>query len=244
MSARRRHAVLVDDERLARRELRTLLEEAHGHQVHVVGEAATVADAARLVNATDADVVFLDIQLAGETGMDLLPLLGADVDVVFVTAYDGYTLRAFEVNALDYLLKPVAPERLAVTVNRLAAAQPPAPPREAVGYDDRLLLRLGQERAFVRVRDIVAIEADGDGSTLRLAPHRAPRPCAKPLREWEQRLPGRQFVRIHRSTIVNLEYVERLEAWSHASQHVYLRGITDPFTLSRRFGARLRDRFG
>ena len=243
MSARRRY-VIVDDERLARFELRTLLEEAYAEQVHVVGEAASVADAARLVHATDADVVFLDIQLAGETGMDLLPLLGVDVEVVFVTAYDDYTLRAFEVNALDYLLKPVAPERLAVTVNRLAAAQPPAPTHKPVTYEDRLFLRLGQERAFVRVRDIVAIEAEGDGSALRLAPQLTRKPSAKSLREWEQRLPDRQFVRIHRSTIVNLDYVDRLEPWSHASQHVYLLGLPEPLTMSRRFGARLRDRFG
>ena len=244
MSTRRRHAVLVDDERLARRELRTLLEEAHDEYVHIVGEAASVSDAARLVHATDADVVFLDIQLAGESGMDLLPLLGVDVDVVFVTAYDDYTLRAFEVNALDYLLKPVVPERLAVTVNRLAAAQPRAPLRETVTYEDRLLLRLGQERAFIRVRDIVVIEADGDGSLLRVAPTLTRKPSAKSLREWEQRLPDRQFVRIHRSAIVNLEYVERLEPWSHASQHVYLRGLPEPLTMSRRYGARLRERFG
>lgn len=244
MIARRRHAVLVDDERLARRELRTLLEESHAEHVHIVGEAASVSDAARLVQTTDADVVFLDIQLAGETGMDLLPMLGADVDVVFVTAYDDYTLRAFEVNALDYLLKPVAPERLAVTVNRLAAAQPIAAPRETVMYDDRLFLRLGQERAFVKVRDIVAIEAEGDGSVLRLSPHFGRKPSAKSLKEWEDRLPDRHFVRIHRSAIVNLEYVERLEPWSHASQHVYLRGLREPMVMSRRFGVRLRERFG
>ena len=244
MSVRRRNAVLVDDERLARRELRTLLEEAHAEQVHVVGEAASVADAARLVQATDADVVFLDIQLAGETGMDLLPLLSVDVDVVFVTAYDEHALRAFEVNALDYLLKPVVPERLAVTVSRLAVTQPRTPIRDAVTYEDRLFLRLGQERAFVRVRDIMAIEADGDGSTLRLAPHLTRKPSAKSLRQWEQRLPDRQFVRIHRSTIVNLEHVERLEPSSHAGQHVYLRGLTEPLSMSRRFGARLRERFG
>jgi two-component system, LytTR family, response regulator len=244
MSARRRHAVIVDDERLARRELRMLLEDAHAEHVHVVGEAATVATSAQLVQATDADVVFLDIQLAGETGMDLLPLLGADVDVVFVTAYDEYTLRAFEVNAVDYLLKPVVPERLALTVSRLVAAQPAAASRETVGYDDRLLLRLGEERAFVRVRDIMALEADGDGSTLRLAPSHARKASGKSLREWEQRLPDRHFVRIHRSTIVNLEFVERLEPWSHASQLVYLRGLSEPLTMSRRFGARLRERFG
>ena len=245
MTARRRHAIIVDDERLARRELRTLLEEAHAEQVHVVGEASSVVAAARLVHATDADVVFLDIQLAGETGMDLLPLLGADVDVVFVTAYDEYTLRAFEVNAVDYLLKPVVPERLANTVSRLAAAQPVvAASREPIGYDDRLYLRLGDERAFVRVRDIMAIEAEGDRSTLLLGPHLSRKPSNKSLREWEQRLPDRQFVRIHRSTIVNLDYVERLESWSHASQLVYLRGLPEPLTMSRRFGARLRERFG
>jgi two-component system, LytTR family, response regulator len=243
VSPRRRHAVIVDDERLARRELRTLLEE-HAEQVRVAGEAGTVAEAARLVNATAADVVFLDIQLAGETGMDLLPLLDADVDVVFVTAYDQHALRAFEVNALDYLLKPVAPERLTVTVSRLAAAAPPPAARETVTYEDRLFLRLGTERAFVRVRDIMVIGAEGDGSTLRLAPHLVQKPSAKSLREWEQRLPDRQFVRIHRSTIVNLEYVERLEPWSHASQRVYLRGLPEPMTMSRRFAARLRDRFG
>jgi two-component system LytT family response regulator len=244
VSARRRHAVIVDDERLARRELRTLLEEAHAEQVRVVGEAGGVADAARLVRATDADVVFLDIQLAGETGMDLLPLLDADVDIVFVTAYDQHALRAFEVNALDYLLKPVAPERLAVTVSRLAAMRPAAPAREQVAYGDRLFLRLGAERAFVRVRDIVAIEAEGDGSTLRLAPQLVRKPSAKSLREWEQRLPDRHFVRIHRSAMVNLEYVERLEPWSQASQRVHLRGLPEPMIMSRRFAARLRERFG
>jgi two-component system, LytTR family, response regulator len=244
MTARRRHALIVDDERLARRELRTLLEEAHSDMVRIVGEADSVSSAARIAHTTDADVVFLDIQLAGETGLELLPLLGADVDVVFVTAHDEYTLRAFEVNALDYLLKPVARERLAVTVSRLAATQPLPPARERVTYEDRLLLRLGEQRAFVLVRDIMAIEARGDGSTLLLAPQLARKPSGKSLGEWEQRLPARHFVRIHRSTIVNLEHVDRLEPWSHASQLVYLRGLPEPLTMSRRFGARLRERFG
>lgn len=244
MSGRRLHAVLVDDERLARRELRTLLEEAHAAQVHIVGEADSLAEAARLVEATDADVVFLDIQLAGESGLDLLPLLGPEVEVVFVTAHDAYSLRAFEVNALDYLLKPVVPARLAVTVDRLVTAQPAPSAREVVTYADRLFLRLGAERRFVRVQDIVVLEADGDSSTLVLAPQMQRKPTAKALREWEQRLPERHFVRIHRSTIVNLEYVERLEAWSHGSQLVYLRGLREPVVMSRRFGARLRERFG
>ena len=129
-------------------------------------------------------------------------------------------------------------------MNRLAAAQPPAPTREAITYDDRLFLRLGQERAFVRVRDIVVIEADGDDSTLLLAPHLKRKPSSRSLREWERRLPDQYFVRIHRSTIVNLEYVERLEPTAPAGYHVYLRGWASPLTMSRRFGVRLKDRFG
>jgi CheY-like chemotaxis protein len=123
---RRRHAVIVDDERLARRELGTLLEEAHAADVHIVGEGASLEEAARIIRATDADLVFLDITLGRESGFDLLPSVGADVDVVFVTAHDVHTLRAFEINALDYLMKPAESARLALTIQRLDR---PAPER-------------------------------------------------------------------------------------------------------------------
>jgi two-component system LytT family response regulator len=126
-------SIIVDDERRARRELKQLLEEGHGEQLQVVGEAATVREAAALVRLHDPDVVFLDIHLTGESGFDLLPLLDRSVTVVFVTAFDRYAIRAFEVNALDYLLKPVVPRRLASTLERLRrpaaadAAGPAAP---------------------------------------------------------------------------------------------------------------------
>jgi two-component system LytT family response regulator len=239
-----RHALIVDDERLARRELRTLLEEGHADRVHVVGEAATVDEAAKLVRALDPDVVFLDVHLGRESGLDLLSRIGAGTDVVFVTAYDRYALRAFEVNALDYLLKPVAPARLAATVARLEA-RAPAPDERAgpLEYDDRLFLRLDDRRAFLRVGDVAAIEAEGDNSRLHLAGGRTAQ-ARKPLREWEERLPERWFVRIHRSAIVNLEYVERVEDWSHGSHLVYLRGMREPLTMSRRYAARVRALFG
>src|SRR5688500_12713205 len=196
---RRRHAVIVDDERLARRELRTLLEEAHAARVHVVGEAESVGDAARLVAATDADLVFLDITLGHESGFDLLPRLGGDVDVVFVTAHDAHAIRAFEVNAVDYLLKPVEPERLARTMERIVA--PPADARDAarpLTPDDRLFLRLDGARAFVRVGDVVAVRAAGDDSLVHLAGRAAPARTPKSIGEWEARLPEQSFVRVHR----------------------------------------------
>ncbi len=217
-------ALIAEDEPMLRAQLKARLAAAWP-ELEIVAEAGNGEEALGLAHAQRPDIAFLDIRMPILSGLEVARELASRCHVVFVTAYDEYSLRAFEVNALDYLLKPVAPERLAVTVNRLAAAQPPPPTREMVTYEDRLFLRLGQERAFVRVRDIVAIEAEGDGSTLCLAPHLTRKPSSKSLREWEQRLPDRQFVRIHRSTIVNLDYVDRLEPWSHASQHVYLRGL-------------------
>src|SRR5690349_11346598 len=178
-------AIIVDDERLARRELRTLLEEAHGSSVRVVGEADGVRRAAELVRACDADVVFLDVQLAGESGLELLPHLDPGVAVVFVTAFDQYAVRAFEVNALDYLLKPVAPARLARAVERLTRpneSDPATPlPTAKLDYHDRLFLRLDDRMGFVKVAEIVVIESDGDYSVVRLATgrtHRAGSRCA------------------------------------------------------------------
>jgi two-component system LytT family response regulator len=237
-------AIVVDDERLARRELKALLEEGHGDQLRVVGEAATVQEAASLARLHDPDVVFLDVHLAGESGFDLLPLLDRTVTVVFVTAFDRYAIRAFEVNALDYLLKPVAPQRLATTLARLSRpASAESEPAEALTYEDRLFLRLDDRMVFLRVRDIVAVLAAGDNSVLHLADGKQAR-ARKSLREWVGRLPERDFVRIHRSTMVNLEFVERLEEWSHFSYRVYLRGLAKPLQMSRRWAARTRSRLG
>ncbi len=209
----------------------------------MVGEAATIEEATALVRLHDPDVVFLDIHLAGESGFDLLPRLDRTVTVVFVTAFDRYAIRAFEVNALDYLLKPVVPERLATTLARLRQPAAEATATEPLTYGDRLFLRLDERMAFLRVRDIVAIFADGDNSMLHLANGTRAR-VRKSLREWVDRLPERDFVRIHRSSMVNLEFVERVEEWSHSSYQVYLRGLTEPLQMSRRWAARVRARLG
>ena len=237
-----RRAVIVDDERLARRELRSLLE-AHP-AVSVVGEAETLRAAAEVVRAAEADVVFLDIQLQGESGLDLLPLLDPAVAVVFVTAYDHYAVRAFELNALDYLLKPVAPARLAAALRRLAPAAEPRPESAAaLDYGDYLFLRVGDRMRFLKVSAVVAVLAEGDYTTVRLAGGESAL-VRKAIREWEGRLPARHFVRIHRSALVNLEFVERVEDWFNATYQVYLRGLPRPLPMSRRCAAELRDRLG
>jgi two-component system LytT family response regulator len=249
-----RTAIVVDDERLARLELSRLLAEGHRDEVTVVAQAATVKEAAALATLHDVDVVFLDIHLAGESGFDLLPLLDRSVAVMFVTAFDRHAIRAFEVNALDYLLKPVAPRRLAAALERLerpsaattaspATAATSAATLEALTYEDRLFLRLDDRTAFIRVRDIIAVLAAGDNAVLHLANGRHAR-TRKSLREWVERLPGREFLRIHRSTVVNLEFVERLEEWSHLTYRVHMRGMAAPLQMSRRWRARIRARLG
>lgn len=251
-------ALIVDDERLARRELRTLLE-AHD-AIAVVGEAASVREAVRRVEALGPDVIFLDVQMPRQSGFELLDQVENSFRVVFVTAYDAYALRAFEVNALDYLLKPVHPDRLARTVDRLLApsdAEPPesprpesprpeaAPPEDSsrrLDGDDHLFLSFDKRSRFVRVRSIVCVCGAGDYSEVVLEDGQRAL-VSRTLRQWEERLPPRGFVRIHRATIVNLDFVERVEKSDDEAYAVFLRGVEAPVTMSRRQAARVKMRF-
>jgi two-component system LytT family response regulator len=233
-------ALIVDDERLARQELRALL--AAHPEVQVVGEAASVDEAARHLARDQPDVIFLDIQMPGESGFDLFARATVPSRVIFVTAHDAHALRAFDVNALDYLLKPVVPARLAESIARLReqAAAPVATRRFEIG--DFVFLPVDGRSRFIRVNQIVAVAAAGDATEVSTADGTRGR-VPRSLKAWEERLPARQFVRIHRETIVNLQFVDRIEDWSHDAYQVYLRGRADPLTLSRRYASRLKARF-
>ena len=119
-------AVIVDDEPIARRLLRRMLSDFHG--ISICGETDSVDEAERLIKETRAEVVFLDIELIGASGFDLVPRLDKDTAVIFVTAFNEYAIRAFEVNALDYLIKPVSEDRLAESIRRLGERQRPRTP--------------------------------------------------------------------------------------------------------------------
>lgn len=230
-------AIIVDDERLARRELASLLK-AHT-EVAIVGEAASVDEAAALVRTVDPDIVFLDIQMPRRSGFELLEAADVRGRVVFVTAHDVHAIRAFEVNALDYLLKPVHPARLAVAIRRvLAATGESRPAATRLELDDHLFLTEGRAARFVRVRAIICIRGAGDYSEIAL-PDGKRLLSPRPLKEWEARLPA-SFARVHRTAIVNLDHVERVERTSDDAFAVYVRGMPAPVPLSRRHAARLR----
>jgi two-component system, LytTR family, response regulator len=240
MTRERLSALIVDDERLARQELRTLL--ALHPEVEVRGEAASVDEAARHLARQQPDVIFLDIQMPGESGFDLFARAPVAARVVFVTAHDDHALRAFEVNALDYLLKPVAPARLAAAIARLREDAGAGRPARRLEYGDFVFLPVDGRSRFLRVNQIVSIASAGDATVVSTADGLRGR-VPRSLRSWEERLPPKQFVRIHREALVNLQFVERIEEWSHEAYQVHLRGQPLPLTLSRRYAARLKARF-
>jgi two-component system LytT family response regulator len=235
-------ALIIDDERLARKDLISLLTD-HDN-IAVIGEADDVPSAAQAIQTLNPDVIFLDIQMPGDTGFDLLDKIDVDAHVIFVTAYDEFAIRAFEVNALDYLLKPVNPDRLAKTLERLElqASDTPLKVRK-LNYDDRLFLRLGRNFKFLIVNTIMIISAAGDYSEV-LTSEGNKGLTLKSMKEWENRLPAQQFIRIHRSTIINMEYIERIEEWFNYSFRVYLQGVEEPLVISRRYASKLKERFG
>jgi two-component system, LytTR family, response regulator len=190
------------------------------------------------------------VQMPGRGGFDLLALLPPPAPrVVFVTAHDAFALRAFEVNALDYLLKPVRPERLAEAVARLLAAPAPAPADDGDDGDDgrpldvgdRLFLSVGGAPQFVVVSDLACLTAADDYCELHLRDGRSALVLGS-LRAWEKRLPAQHFVRVHRSAIIQYAAVERLEPWSNGGFRVHLAGAATPVVISRRYAAELRGR--
>lgn len=217
-------AVIVDDERHARAELRTLLGAHPG--IEIVGEADSVEAAAAVLAECRPDLVLLDIALGARSGFDLLDSLDHHVRIIFVTAYDSYAVRAFQVRALDYVLKPVHPDRLAEALARVES------------HDPTLFFKSGDSGAFVKVADIACILAEGDYSRVVTTAGRE-HLVLRSLADWERRLPAASFARIHRSAIANLHVVRRVSRGRDNRWRLYLPALVRPLIISRRSARRL-----
>jgi two-component system LytT family response regulator len=237
-------AVLVDDEQPARQHLRERLAAHPG--IEIVGEADRLESAAALIESEKPDVVFLDVQMPGKTGFDLLPLLG-ELDsppaVVFVTAYDKYAMKAFEVNALDYLTKPVSPRRLTLTVERLEKRRrvesPPETeaPREeaqtpALKMRDFVVLRDKKTTRMVEVVEICVVEAKADYTRIDLAGGHTMF-MRKSITQWEQELPMPPFLKISRRLLINATRIRGIVADNRGGGEIQIDGLETPLPVTR-----------
>lgn len=231
--------IIVDDEKLAREELKELFKQITG--IELIGEASNAAEAKNLIDKYNPDLIFLDIQMPGKSGFDLLNEINTDAEIIFVSAYDEYALKAFEVNALDYLLKPVTKERLSAAVQNLAELYTePESSLEKFNNNEYLFLMVNNDYHFVKINSIIKITAAGNYTEIFTA-NKLKGLVQKSLREWELRLPGELFVRIHRNTMVNLDYVERIDSRINYAFQVYLKECHDAAIMSRRYAIKLKN---
>lgn len=229
-------AIIIDDEPFVRDDLRDMLV-AHG-DIELVGEAGTIAGAKNLLAESQFDVVFLDIQLRGGTGFDLVPFIDPSVDIIFITAHNEYAVRAFEINALDYLLKPVTGERLAESLRRLLhkeAKQPDDTIRPgSFEPTDSVFIKTDSGQLFVSLDQIMAISTIGGNYAAIYLKNREKLLARKTLKQWETFLPKTLFTRIHRATIINIGFIERIVYEKDGSCIAHLIGQKQTFGVSRR----------
>jgi two-component system LytT family response regulator len=211
-------AMIIDDEPPARRELRRLL--TGFPWVEIVGEAGNVDQAADMVETLTPELLFLDIQMPGGSGFDLLARLEDVPQVIFTTAYDEHAVRAFKVDALDYLLKPIEPARLAEALGRVRSSQAARTPRPDAILE-QIFVRDGDRCWFVPLREVRLLSSEGN--YIRLSWGKSQPLLGRALAALEQRLDPNRFFRANRRQIINLEFIETVELGVNGRLHAQLR---------------------
>lgn len=229
-------AIIIDDERLARTELKKLLQDFP--EIEVIDEAANADDGIAKIASNPPDLIFLDIQMPGKTGFDLLSELDKAPQVIFTTAYDEFALKAFEVNALDYLVKPIEPKRLADAIQKLHIAEQKDTKQESeyannsiLTENDQVFVKDGERCWFVKLGDIRLFESVGNYAKVFFG---ANKPLIlKSLNVLEERLHEKTFFRANRKHIVNLRMVEKVEPYFNGGLLLELKG-GEKIEVSRR----------
>lgn len=230
-------AIIIDDERLARNELKKLLTDFP--EIEVIGEAANAVEGVEKIEHLGPDLVFLDIQMPGKTGFDLLAELDRSPHVIFTTAYDEYALKAFEVNALDYLLKPVEPKRLADAIQKLhlqeekeiGSSMPINVNRSLLSENDQVFVKDGEKCWFVKLGDIRLFESVGNYAKVYFGVNKPL--ILKSLNALEERLDEKTFFRANRKHIVNLRLIDKIEPYFNGGLLLELKG-GEKIEVSRR----------
>ncbi len=238
-------AIIIDDERLARNELRKLLSD-HS-EIEIIAEAANAEEGKQKIEELQPDLIFLDIQMPGKTGFDLLTELERAPHVIFTTAYDEYALKAFEVNALDYLLKPVEPKRLADALLKLdnieekensQGGDHTIPQRGILTDHDQVFVKDGERCWFVRLADIRLFESVGNYAKVYFSTNKPL--ILKSLNALEERLDEKVFFRANRKHIVNLRMIEKVEPYFNGGLLLEIKG-GEKVEVSRRQAVKFKE---
>src|SRR3954468_14258807 len=238
-------AIIIDDERLARAELRKLLQDFP--EIEIVDEASNAEEGLQKIENHNPDLIFLDIQMPGKTGFDMLGELDHAPQVIFTTAYDEYALKAFEVNALDYLLKPVEPRRLADALEKLKKAYPSAGGEKVNGNHesnhmltehDQVFVKDGERCWFVKLSDVRLFESVGNYAKVFFGNNKPL--ILKSLNSLEERLDDKVFFRANRKHIVNLKMIEKIEPFFNGGLLLELHG-GEKVEVSRRQAVKFKE---
>ena len=234
-------ALVIDDERLARKELISLLSEFP--RIEIVGEAVNADDAIEKIDALKPDILFLDIQMPGKNGFELLETLDIVPKVIFTTAYDEYALKAFEVSALDYLLKPIRKERLEECVQKIMDAVQEEKMHSSettykLGLNDQVFVKDGDKCWFVRLSNVRLFESDGNYIKVYFDNFKPM--IHKSLNALDKKLDDRAFFRASRKHIINLSWVDSIESWFNGGLLVKMKG-GEKVEVSRRQASKFKD---
>lgn len=238
-----KRAIIIDDERLARNELKKLLSDYP--EIEIIDEAANVDEGIQKIEALNPDLIFLDIQMPGKTGFDLLRELNRTPEVIFTTAYDEYALRAFEVNALDYLLKPIEPKRLADAIHKLEEEDAIDENEISINTNkstltesDQVFVKDGERCWFVKLSEIRLFESVGNYAKVFFGPNKPL--ILKSLNALEERLDEKIFFRANRKHIVNLRMIEKVEPYFNGGLLLEIHG-GDKIEVSRRQAVKFKE---
>jgi two-component system LytT family response regulator len=235
-------AIIIDDERLARNELKKLLLEFP--EIEVIEEATNAKEGIEKIEMLNPDLIFLDIQMPGKTGFDMLQELDRIPQVIFTTAYDEYALKAFEVNALDYLMKPIEPKRLADALQKLIQAEEKelaaqqAFSRGLLTENDQVFVKDGERCWFVKLSEVRLFESVGNYAQVYFAGNKPL--ILKSLNALEERLDEKTFFRANRKHIVNLRMIEKIEPYFNGGLILDLQG-GEKVEVSRRQAVKFKE---
>ena len=240
-------AIIIDDERLARKELNNLLE--NYPEIEIVDQAVNADEALEKIIQLDPDLIFLDIQMPGKTGFELLEELEKVPKVIFTTAYDEFAIKAFDVNALDYLLKPIQEERLKDAITKVLAVQASSLAERAqegvseikqqLGMNDKVFVKDGDRCWFISLKEIRLFESDGN--YIKVYFNNVKPMIHKSLNALDEKLDERSFFRASRKHIINLSWIETIETWFNGGLLVQLKG-GEKVEVSRRQAARFKEK--